>query len=82
MHPERDEVFVNVRRQTGVAVRLVFEPLTGASGGRRAEVDKQRFFLLLSLGQGGVGVFVPIYGHKLPPFFELYMPIIAKPGLR
>ena len=82
MHPERDEVFVNVRRQTGVAVRLVLEPLTGTSGRCGAEIDEQRFILILSLLQCLVGVFDPVYGHIRPPFFDLYMPIIANRGKR
>jgi hypothetical protein len=49
VNAKRDEVLVDERRQTGVAVRLVFEPLTGTSIGCRAEIDQERFVLLLSL---------------------------------
>jgi hypothetical protein len=37
---ERNKIVVDKRRQTGVVVRLVFEPLTSTSGGRGAEIDQ------------------------------------------
>ena len=49
VYTERDEIFVDERRQTGVTVRLVFEPLAGSSVWRRAEVDQQRLVLFFGL---------------------------------
>jgi hypothetical protein len=64
VNAEGNKIFVDERRQTGVFVRLVFEPLTGPSGRSRAEIYQQRFFLLFGLRQSFVGVFDPIYGHS------------------
>ena len=60
MNAKRDKILFNKRRQTGVFVRLFFEPLTSASGRRRAEIDEQRFVLSLRLLQSLVGVFDPV----------------------
>ena len=49
VYAEGDEIFVNERRQTGVRVRLVFEPLAGSSIWGRTEVDQQRLVLFLRL---------------------------------
>lgn len=57
---ERDKVFVDEGRQTGVVVRLVFESLTGSSGRRGAEIDQQRLFLFFGPVQRLIGVFDPI----------------------
>lgn len=46
---EWDEIFFDVSRQTGVAVRLSFEPCAGASARRGAEIDQQRFILVFGL---------------------------------
>lgn len=46
---ERYKVFVDVGRQTGIAVRLVLESLAGTSGGCGAEIDQQRFILIFGL---------------------------------
>jgi hypothetical protein len=43
---ERDKILFDIRRQTGVVVRLGFESRTRASGRRCAEIDKQRFVLV------------------------------------
>ena len=64
VNAQGNKIFVDERRQTGVFVRLVFEPLTGPSGGCRAEINKQWFILLFGLLQRFVGVFDPIYGHS------------------
>jgi hypothetical protein len=57
---ERDEILFDERRQTGVFVRLLFEPQTGTSLRRRTEIDKQRFILFFCLLKRLVGVFDPI----------------------
>ena len=64
MHPKRDEVFVNQRCQTGIAIRLVFVPLTRPSGRRGAEIYKKRSALFFRGVQCLIGIFDPIYGHK------------------
>ena len=46
---ERYEVFVDVGHQTGIAVRLVLESLAGTSSRCGAEIDQQRFVLILGL---------------------------------
>lgn len=57
---ERDEICFDVRRQTGIAVRLVLESLTCASGRSSAEIDEQRFVLFLSSIQCLVGIGDPV----------------------
>ena len=60
MNSERDKIIFDIRRQTGVIVRLVFEPLTGSSGRCRAEIDQQRLVFILGFGDGLVGIFDPV----------------------
>ena len=72
MHPERDKIFVDERCQTGIAVRLVFEPLTSTSGRRSAEIDEQRFVLFFRGVQCLIGIFDPIYGHLCNLLIGLY----------
>jgi len=57
---EWDELLVDKRRQTGVRIRLVFEPLAGASSRRGAEIDKQRFIFVLCSSQRLIGVRDPV----------------------
>ena len=61
VNPKRNEGFFDERRQTGVIVRLLFEPQTGTSGRRGAEIDEQWFVLIFGPGERLVGVFDPIY---------------------
>ena len=60
---ERDKIVIYKGRQTGVAVRLVFEPLTRASGRCGAEIYQQRFVLFFSFLERLIGVFDPVDGH-------------------
>jgi len=64
---ERNEIIVDEGRQTGVAIRLVLEPLAGTSRRCGAEVDQQWARSFLSLSQCLVGIGYPVDGHKLPP---------------
>ena len=61
---EGNEILVDERRQTGVLIRLLFEPDAGTSTGCRTEIDKQRFVLIFGLRQRLIGVLDPIYGHN------------------
>jgi hypothetical protein len=71
---EWDEVLVDERRDVRIGVGLGFQPSTRSSGGRRAEVDEQRFGLFLCFGKRLVGVFDPIYGHSfIPPCLFNYI---------
>jgi hypothetical protein len=70
VHPERDEIFVDERRQTGVGIRLVFEPLAGPSGGRRAKVDQERLILIFCGLERLIGVFDPIDRHEFTSRFR------------
>jgi hypothetical protein len=58
-----DESFVYERRQTGVCIRLVLEPLASASGGRGTEINQQRFVLIFSLRQRLIGICDPFDWH-------------------
>jgi hypothetical protein len=57
---KRNEILFDVRRQTGVIIRLSFEPSTRPSGRSGAEVNKQRFVLIFGVLQCRVGVGDPI----------------------
>lgn len=65
VNAEGDEILVDERRQTGVTVRLGFEPRARSSIRGGAEIDQQRFVLLFCLPQRLVGVFDPVHGHRL-----------------
>lgn len=65
MNVQRNEVVLDVRRQTGVGVRLCLEPNTPVSTGRRAEVDEKRLALIFRLIQCFVSIGDPIHGHKI-----------------
>jgi hypothetical protein len=60
MDVERKEVLFYERRQTGVRVRLVLEPLTCASGRCGAKIYQYRFVLAFSLSQCLVGICDPL----------------------
>lgn len=68
VNAEGDKIFVDERRQTGVFVRLLFEPQTGSSIRCRAEIYKQRLALSLCFLQRLVGVFCPVDCHKFSVF--------------
>lgn len=63
MNVKRDEVFFDKGRQTGIGVRLLFEPQTGSSTGGRAEVDQQRYILGFCAFKRRVGICGPTNRH-------------------
>jgi len=62
-------LFVDERRQTGIAIRLIFEPLAGASRGCSTEIYQQRLVLFFGSSQGLIGVGEPVYGHGVSSLF-------------
>ena len=73
---KRDELFVDDGRQTGVAVRLIFESLARASGRRCAEINKQWFILFFRFSQCIVGISDPVDGHYIPPRLKFFYTLI------
>ena len=57
---EWNEVTFDIGRQTGVVIRLGFEPCAGTSTGSGAEIDQQRFVLIFGVLQCRIGVGDPI----------------------
>jgi len=59
MNVKRHKILIDKRRQTGVFIRLLFEPDTSSSTGSRAEIYEERFVIGLCFFQRLVGVFDP-----------------------
>lgn len=60
---ERNEILFDVRRQTGVFIRLFLKPNTSPSTGRGAKIYQQRPFLIFCFFQRLVGVCDPVNRH-------------------
>ena len=61
---DRQKILVDEGRDAVIRVRLGFQPSTGPSSGRRAEIEQDRPAGLFGLTQSGIDVFTPLNWHN------------------